>query len=167
MLQPLNHPISLADAYKIMGSDGTDIADDVFEFYIYISYNDEKPTIEDDPYDFCMNLFCENFEYVRSIPASSCGSGGVGHVICKVSQFIADYQDVFDKFMEEENSEDYKPSNPMWEGKVTIDSEDFYDLYMTTIYSLIAGYYAEEDYAKLARAITEARKQRQENGQNN
>ena len=46
--------------------------------------------------------------------------------------------------MRECNSEYYQPND-----KVTMDDEEFYDLYINTFANLINGYYDEEDYELL------------------
>ena len=63
---------------------------------------------------------------------------------CKVSEFIQKHRMAFDKFMKEVNNERYQPDD-----KVTIDDEEFCDLYLITFESLVCGNYADKDYELL------------------
>ena len=124
-----------------------DICDNIFDWACNIGC---RKSFEDctDYYDklmllFCLNIQCENYKH----DWYSC---------CKITDFIEANKEVFDKFMEEENKDQYKPSyykNVYGMENVTSNDEDFYDLYLMTFQSLIVGNYCESDYEKLYKAL--------------
>lgn len=123
--------MTIYEFMKFSDKDGFDIADEIFDWANYFGidlHNTEK-----DSYDVVMVYFANNIEMVcyRENWYSS----------CKVSEFIQKHRKAFDEFMRTTNNESYQPKED-----VTIDDEEFYDLYLMTFESLINGNYAEEDY---------------------
>ena len=113
---------------------GFDIGDEVFDWGNYFEV--DNYSMEKDSYDILMVFFANNIEMLNyNEDWYSC---------CKVSEFIQSHRKAFDKFMEKCNSEYYQPND-----KVTMDDEEFYDLYINTFANLINGNYAEEDYELL------------------
>ena len=119
---------------------GFDIGDEVFDWGNYFEVNDGLSS--EDFYDVVMVYFANNIEMVNyNEDWYSC---------CKVSEFIQSHRKAFDKFMEKCNSKYYQPND-----KVTMDDEEFYDLYINTFVNLINGNYAEEDYELLYELLLE------------
>jgi hypothetical protein len=115
---------------------GFDISDEIFDWGNYFEVDNNLTLQKADFYDIVMVYFANNIEMVNyNEDWYSC---------CKVSEFIQKHRKAFDKFMEDCNSEYYKPNE-----NVTIDDEEFFDLYISTFANLINGNYAEEDYELL------------------
>ena len=113
---------------------GFDIGDEIFDWGNYFEIDNYSLT--KDSYDVVMVYFANNIEMINyNEDWYSC---------CKVSEFIQSHRKAFDKFMEKCNSKYYQPND-----KVTMDDEEFYDLYINTFANLINGNYAEEDYELL------------------
>lgn len=130
---------SLYEVLMLTGHEDMDICDSVFDWGsnmgCYKSFEDCN-----DYYDKLMLLFCLNITCTKvNEKWYSC---------CDISRFISEHQDTFDKFMNEENREGYRPQD--YSHKLDYEKdEDFYDLYLNTFESLIIGNYAESDYQKL------------------
>lgn len=119
-----------------------DICDDIFDWGSNIGCKKSFKDCED-YYERLMLLFCLNIK-------CKCYRQN-WYSCCKISEFIEANKEVFDKFMEEENKECFRPS---FYGKpITSDDEDFYDLYLMTFESLIIGNYCESDYEKLYKSL--------------
>lgn len=124
-----------------------DICDDIFDWGSNIGC---RKSFEDcqDYYDKLMLLFCLNIECKRyNEKWYSC---------CKITEFIEANKEVFDKFMNEENREEYTPryyKEELGMDNVTSETDDFYDLYLNTFESLIVGNYCESDYEKLYKML--------------
>ena len=113
---------------------GFDIGDEIFDWGNYFAIDNYNTT--KDSYDIVMTYFANNIEMVNyNEDWYSC---------CKVSEFIQSHRKAFDKFMEKCNNKYYQPND-----KVSMDDEEFYDLYINTFANLINGNYAEEDYELL------------------
>ena len=113
---------------------GFDIGDETFDWGNYFEV--DHYSLEKDSYDVLMVYFANNIEMVNYTEDwYSC---------CKVSEFIQSHRQAFDKFMVECNNEHYQPNN-----EVSMDDEEFYDLYLMTFENLINGNYADEDYELL------------------
>lgn len=119
---------------KFANSDGFDIADEIFDWCNFFGVDLHKQA--NSSYDVVMVYFANNIEMVNYRENwYSC---------CKVSEFIQSHRKAFDKFMRMVNNEQYQPDDT-----VTIDDEEFYDLYLMTFENLINGNYAEKDYELL------------------
>lgn len=119
---------------------GFDISDEVFDWGNYFDVN--HYSLEKDSYDVLMIYFANNIEMVKYREDwYSC---------CKVSEFIQAHRQAFDKFMVECNNERYQPND-----EVSMDDEEFYDLYLMTFENLINGNYADEDYELLYNLLLE------------
>lgn len=113
---------------------GFDIGDELFDWGTYFEINHYSTT--KDSYDVLMVYFANNIEMVNyNEEWYSC---------CKVSEFIQSHRNAFDEFMRKCNNERFQPND-----EVTIEDEEFFDLYISTFASLINGNYAEEDYELL------------------
>ena len=115
--------------------DDLDIADDIYDFANNIGCERDKSKIKD-PYDKLMRFFCTHIELSNYRPK--------WYSNAFVSEFIKKNIDVFNKFMEEENNEMFRPST-----YDEIDDETWYDLYMQTFANLINGNYSDRQYDKL------------------
>ena len=119
---------------------GFDIGDEIFDWGNYFevdNYNTSK-----DSYDTLMVYFANNIEMVNyNEDWYSC---------CKISEFIQAHRKAFDKFMVECNNKYYQPND-----KVSMDDEEFFDLYISTFANLINGNYAVEDYELLYELLLE------------
>lgn len=131
---------TLLDAYKLSKKLdlNLDLADDTFDWCNCYEINE----IPKDNYDKCMLKFGE----MRCVDMNS------GYIICDICEYIDQHRKAFDKFMNEENKDCFKPMNY---DRVEVDEEEFFDLYLTTFESLLNGNYCEEDYEKLNKYLDE------------
>lgn len=114
--------------------DGFDISDEIFDWATYFGADLHNTT--NDSYNVLMVYFANEIEMVNYQENwYSC---------CKVSEFIQKHKKAFDMFMKEVNNERFQPDD-----EVTIDDEEFCDLYLSTFESLVCGNYADEDYELL------------------
>ena len=132
---------TLYEIFGMMDVEGFDICDDIWDWGIYIGCPRTFKECGDDYYEKCMLLFCLNI-VCKKVQKD-------WYSICLVSKFIDENRDAFDKFMNEENREEYTPK--YYDHKLEIEDpeEDFYDVYMGTMESLIAGNYSDRQYKKL------------------
>ena len=132
--------MKIYDFMKFSDIDGFDIADEIFDWGTHFCI--DMHNVAKDSYDVVMTYFANNIEMVnyRQEWYSS----------CKVSEFIQSHRKAFDKFMRMVNNENYQPND-----EITIDDEEFCDLYLSTFESLVCGNYAEEDYELLYELLLE------------
>ena len=127
---------------------GYDVCDDIFDWGTNYDYNINPK----DYYDKALDLMASEIEVVKVQPK--------WYTICKFSEFIEKYQNVFDKFFNEENKEEYTPKYACKElGVVRLNKDmgEFYDIYLESFASLLAGNYCESDYMKLYEMLKEKR----------
>lgn len=123
--------MTILEFMKFSKKDGFDIADEIFDWATYFGFDFDS--LEKDSYDVVMTYFANEIEMVNYQENwYSC---------CKVSEFIQKHRKAFDLFMKEVNNERYQPDE-----EVTIEDEEFCDLYLATFESLVCGNYADEDY---------------------
>lgn len=125
----------------VEGIEGIDIGDDVFDFVTHIDCKLKKGECNDN-YDFCMRYFCTQIELSCYRPN--------WYSNAFISEFIKKHINAFNKFMNEENADNFKPQN-----YDEIDDDLFYDLYLNTFENLVTGGYADSDYEKLLRYLKE------------
>lgn len=126
--------MTILEFMKFSNKDGFDIADEIFDWATYFGADLHDTT--NDSYNVVMVYFANEIEMVNFREEwYSC---------CKVSEFIQSHRKVFDEFMRMANNEYFQPND-----EVTIDDEEFYDLYLATFENLINGNYAEDDYELL------------------
>ena len=117
---------------------GFDIGDETFDWGTYFEIDNTTT----DSYDVLMVYFANNIEMLNYKENwYSC---------CKVSEFIQEHRMAFNKFMEKCNNEYYQPND-----EVTMDDEEFFDLYINTFANLVNGNYAEEDYELMYELLLE------------
>lgn len=119
--------------------DGTDIADDVYDWVNYFGCCMDKSKSKD-AYDKCMRYFATHIEVSNYRPK--------WYSNAFVSEFIHKNIDAFTKFMNENNITGFRPCE-----YDEIDDELFYDLYMNTFGSLINGNYSDSQYAELLKLL--------------
>lgn len=126
--------MTIYEFMKFSDKDGFDISDEIFDWGTYFGI--DLHSFAQDSYDVVMVYFANHIEMVQYREGwYSC---------CKVSEFIQAHRQAFDKFMTAANSEHYQPND-----KITIDDEEFCDIYISTFESLVCGNYADEDYELL------------------
>ena len=126
--------MTIYEFMKFSNKDGFDIADEIFDWATYFGVDLYDTT--NDSYNVLMVYFANEIEMVNYQENwYSC---------CKVSEFIQKHRKAFDLFMKEVNNEYYQPND-----EVTIDDEEFCDLYLATFESLVCGNYADKDYELL------------------
>ena len=131
--------ITLYELFQLCQIDNTDIGDDVYDWGVNFScYIDKKKCT--DYYSKLMRYFATQIECDHYQPK--------WYSNCFVSKFIKEHLDVFTKFFNEENNENYQPQK-----YEDIDDELFYDIYMTSFESLIVGNYNDEQYEKLFKML--------------
>ena len=135
--------LKLYEVMQIVGG-GFDISDKDYDWGIYCECEKNWKSC-DDWYDRFILLICLNI---------TCVSYSENwYSECNVREFIIDNLEAFEKFCNEENRDDYKPQ--YWKDKgekidpEADENELFYEIYMQTMESLIAGNYCDEDYHKL------------------
>lgn len=121
---------------------GFDIAADIFDWGVY--FETPQPNKAEDYYGKLMVFFAEHIE-MKNYRKD-------WYSICEIEKFIMEYLEQFTKFMDEENKEDYRPSN--YEPLKDIEDYLMYDIYIPTLESLIVGNYSEQDYKKLYKYLT-------------
>ena len=137
-----------------MSNEGYDVADDIFDWATNYDYDIDL----EDYYGKALDLMASEIEVVKIQPK--------WYTICKFSEFIEKYQDVFDKFFNEENKEVYTPKYACKElgvDRLNKDMEEFYDIYLNSLESLIAGNYCESDYKKLYEMLSKAMQSHRKN----
>ena len=145
--KPLPEKISFFDACRYNQIDGADICDEDWDWGIFLSCPDESDIDKlDESYDkfcliLCLNLKCRGIVHDWYTP-------------CDVAHFIEENRKAFDRFMDEENKEGYRPKD--YKEPLRWDEDGGYlEVYMGTMENLIAGNYAEGDYAKLIQYLLE------------
>lgn len=133
---------TLLDAIKFVG-DGFDIGDDIFDWGNYFEcYSDIKDC--KDAYDKVQYVLAKNIEFVKYQKD--------WYSTCKITQFIEKYIDMFNDFLNEVWREEYQPR--YFEKQYTSDDEEFYDIYLESMFSgLINGNYSESDYELLLKLM--------------
>ena len=126
---------SIIAGFREAGVEDGDISDETYDWGTYISYTEDP----EDDYERFMNFVMENTEMVSY--------NSDWYSPCKVTEFMLKYIDAFTKFFEEENGEAYRPSS--YPGTDWANDETFYDVFLTSLESLLIGNYSEEDYSKL------------------
>ncbi len=127
---------------------GYDVCDDIFDWGTNYDYNINPK----DYYDKALDLMASEIEVVKVQPK--------WYTICKFSEFVVKYQDVFDQFLNEENKEEYTPKyacEKLGVDRLNKDMGEFYDIYLESFASLLAGNYCESDYMKLYEMLKEKR----------
>ena len=144
----LPETVSFFEACRYEQIDGADISDDDWDWGIFLSCPDKGDIEElEDPYDkfcliLCLNLTCKGINHGWYTP-------------CNVAGFIEANRKAFDRFMDEENAEGYRPMD--YEEPLKADEDGgYFEVYMGTMENLIAGNYSESDYAKLIGYLLEA-----------
>lgn len=136
-----NMKITLYELFTLCNITDTDIADNTYDFVVNFSCHLKKGQCHDH-YELLMRKFATQIECDRF----DVDTPTMAH--CDIYGFIKKNIDVFTRFMNEENKEDYQPQN-----YEEIDDETFYDLYFNTFESLVVGNYGESDYEKLFKAL--------------
>ena len=152
---------TLAEVFKLIGEEDSDVADDVFDFYSNICYcqNDsQKDEITDANYK-CMNLICELVKVEKMVPACC---GNVPYIICKFTEFIESYKQAFIDYMNESYKEGYGYRPAEWDKIYDQDDEEFYDTFLSEFECLITGNRCDSDYNMLYDGIMKIRKERGE-----
>lgn len=136
--------MTLKEIMDLNNNYGFDICDETFDWgtYFYADFEEEKG----DSYNDLMCLFAEEIVCIKYKKDY--------YSICQVSQFILSYKEAFDRFMNEENNEFYKPKNY---DNITMNDGDF-EIYLLTFENLIIGNYSNSDYEKLYNYIIECKK---------
>ena len=119
--------------------DETDIGDDTYDWVNNFSCCMDKSKAKN-PYDKLMRYFATNIEVSNYKPK--------WYSNAYVSDFIKKHIDAFNKFMNENNIEGFRPCE-----YDDIDDETWYDLYMNTFSNLINGNYSDEQYAELLKLL--------------
>ena len=132
--------MTIYEFMKFSNKDGFDISDEIFDWATYFGADLHDTT--NDSYNVVMVYFANEIEMVNyNENWYSC---------CKVSEFIQAHRKAFDKFMKECNNKNYQPNE-----KITMDDEEFCDLYLSTFENLVCGNYADEDYELLYELLLE------------
>lgn len=132
--------MTIYEFMKFSNKDGFDIGDEIFDWATYFGADLHDTT--NDSYNVVMVYFANEIEMVNyNEDWYSC---------CKVSEFIQSHRKAFDKFMVKCNNKNYQPND-----KITMDDEEFCDLYLSTFESLVCGNYADEDYELLYELLLE------------
>lgn len=126
---------SIAATFKREGVDEGDISDEIYDWGVYVCYTEEPV----DNYDKFMNYLLENIEMVEF--------KSDWYSPCKVTEFMLEHFDAFAKFFNEENGEAFRPDS--YEGVNWSEDEEFYDVFLASLESLINGNYTDEDYGKI------------------
>ena len=126
--------MTIYEFMKFSDKDGFDITDEIFDWATYFGADLHDTT--NDSYNVVMVYFANEIEMVNY--KENCYS------CCKVSEYIQKHRMAFDKFMKQANNSACQPDD-----EVTIDDEEFCDLYLSTFESLVCGNYADEDYELL------------------
>ena len=136
---------TLQQALMANNMDGCDITDYDWDWGIYLGLPEAK-SIEDckDGYDMFCLLLCLNIK-TKGIKTD-------WYTPCGVCAFIEENRKAFDKFLNEENREGYRPCDYRKPLKADED-EGYYDVYMRSMECLIAGNYADKDYYKLVKYL--------------
>lgn len=122
---------TIKEVFDLKGITEFDIGDEIFDWVSNFCYCDPQ----EDYFDKCMYFMADKINVLTY---------RYGWYSCvDVSRFISENQEAFDKFMNEHNREGFRPCN---HDKITIDDEEFYDLYMLTFRNLIEGNYCDSDY---------------------
>ena len=139
--------MSLYAALKNKEMDGCDICDNDWDWGIYLGFPEDVDSVEEckEPYDaFCL-LLALNLKTKVVRPD--------WYTPCNVCEFIEENRKAFDKFMNEENREGYRPKD--YEEPLKANEDDgYYEVYMATMENLIAGNYSDSDYEKLVKYLT-------------
>ena len=117
----------------------TDICDVKYDFANNFACYTKKGDCKD-YYDKLMRMFATQIECEHYRPK--------WYSPCYITEYIEKNIDVFNKFMNEENNESFRPKN-----YTDIDDETWYDLYMETFKNLINGNYSERQYEKLYKML--------------
>ena len=144
---------SLYEVLRLGGWEDLDICDTIWDWGVnlghggYSSFEDiDKDNPMDPWYYKIILLFCLNIKVEKVQPK--------WYTVCHVAEFIDENREAFDKFMNEENREGYRPKDYPKHQNPTIDDELFYDIYLPTFESLVVGNYTDDDYKKLFEYLT-------------
>lgn len=133
-----NKTHTIADVMKFSDTDSLDIGDEVFDWGENIDYIPES----NDGYNRVMKYFINNIECIKYSKD--------WYSTCKVSEFIEKNIDKFNTFLNEAYQEQYQPQNQEKQYTIKEDPEEFYDMYMDMMSSLLRGSFATSDYDLLA-----------------
>ena len=127
---------------------GFDIGDVVWDFGTYFEC-EQAPSKEMDGYDKLMYIFGANIELVKYQKD--------WYSTCRIDAFIRANLKVFDKFLNEVMQEDYTPKGfaKKWGREQLLNSEDFFDIYITPFEHLINGNFSTDDYDRFVQIIKE------------
>lgn len=114
---------------------GMDISDNIWGWGNYFVVDNES----NDYYNKVMNFFAMNIEVLKYDLSF--------FTVCDISRFILDNKIAFDIFMNEVNSDDFKPRNN--EKLCKVDDYVMFEIYIATFQELINGNYSDDDYKKL------------------
>lgn len=142
---------TLAETFQFIGETDSDIADTIFDFYSNICYS-EKST---EDYDKCMSLFCELIMVEQVVPARH---GNVSYIICRITDFVEKYKEVFRDSMNECYREGCRPCD--WGEDYTPDDEDFYDTYLNFFEIVITGNLPESAYGEIYNKLLELKQRK-------
>lgn len=118
---------------------GFDITDDIWDWGNYFETPRNFKECENDYYNLLMWHFANNIEIVKYQED--------WYSICKVSEFIYKNIKAFNKFMNEENREGYRPNE--YEEIESADDGLMVDIYLPTFENLINGNYSDDGYKKI------------------
>lgn len=140
---------TLWETLNFIGESDRDISDTIYDFYTNMGISkdvkEDEEITKENAYDHWCNLVAKHLVVDKIIN---------DYAVCvKLTDYIWARREVFEKFMNEENREGYRPMD--------YDPEDinpeidgvFYDVYLTTFECLVIGNYAESDYLKLYKML--------------
>ena len=135
----------LYEVIREVNQDGFDICDNDWDWGTYFGCEMSWEKCRDF-YEKCMLLFALNIKCIIF--------NDNWYSPCLVKEFIWENKEVFTKFFNEENKEDYRPMD--YEGHELDPNVDdgFYEAYMEPMESLIEGNYSERQYKKLFEMLT-------------
>lgn len=129
---------SIYEVLRLTGQSDFDICDNVWDWGVNVGCCDNLEKCGD-YYDKFMLLFCLNVICTKYQPKwYSC---------CNVVDFIEQNRKAIDKFLNEENLEDYQPQN--YEELNCDEDSGYFEVYMESLEQLINGNYSERQYEKL------------------
>lgn len=143
---------TLYEYMKYTNTDTLDISDTIWDMGACMCVDLEKDTLDkcEDYYDKLMLLLCLNIKIVKPQPD--------WYSVCEIAQFVNDNIRAFEKFYNEEYQEEYTPKYMLEHGQdpnnMNVD-DGFYDIYMESFDSLLAGGYSERQYKKLFEYLTQ------------
>lgn len=136
--------ITLYDVICYNDGNGFDISDTYWDWGTYF----ECPLKWEDCHsycDACMLLFALNIEFVKF--KSDWFSP------CKVTEFIENNREAFDRFLNEAYREGYRPCDG---DRLNADEDKgYYELYMDAMEQLLIGNFSESKYERLFQLLTD------------